>query len=90
MNIDNGHSLVDILRKGLKIQGIPIKLMQTKPTLAGEDSALHQLYLANRFAVVRQMRYSLDKADRRCIPAFQCGFNQSSGAGRLCHKLSVA
>ncbi len=62
--LDNGHSLVDILRKGLKIQGIPIKLMQTKPTLAGEDSALHQLYLANRFAVVRQMHYSLDKADK--------------------------
>lgn len=62
--LDNGHSLVDILRKGLKIQGIPIKLMQTKPTLAGEDSALHQLYLANRFAVVRQMRYSLDKVDK--------------------------
>lgn len=62
--LDNGHSLVDILRKGLKIQGIPIKLMQSKPTLAGEDSALHQLYLANRFAVVRQMRYSLDKADK--------------------------
>ena len=63
--LDNGHSLVDILRKGLKIQGIPIKLMQTKPTLAGKDSALHELYLANRFAVVRQMRYSLDKADKR-------------------------
>ena len=62
--LDNGHSLVDILRKGLKIQGIPIKLMQTKPTLASEDSALHELYLANRFAVVRQMRYSLDKADK--------------------------
>ncbi len=62
--LDNGHSLVDILRKGLKIQGIPIKLMQTKPTLAREDSALHELYLANRFAVVRQMRYSLDKADK--------------------------
>ena len=62
--LDNGHSLVDILRKGLKIQGIHIKLMQTKPTLAGEDSALHELYLANRFAVVRQMRYSLDKADK--------------------------
>lgn len=62
--LDNGHSLVDILRKGLKIQGIPIKLMQTKPTLAGEDSVLHELYLANRFAVVRQMRYSLDKADK--------------------------
>ncbi len=62
--LDNGHSLVDILRKGLKIQGIPVKLMQTKPTLAGEDSALHELYLANRFAVVRQMRYSLDKADK--------------------------
>lgn len=62
--LDNGHSLVDILRKGLKIQGIPIKLMQTKPTLAGEDSALHELYLANRFAVVRQMRYSLDKTDK--------------------------
>ena len=63
--LDNGHSLVDILRKGLKIKGIPIKLMQTKPTLAGKDSALHELYLANRFAVVRQMRYSLDKADKR-------------------------
>lgn len=62
--LDNGHSLVDILRKGLKIQGISVKLMQTKPTLAGEDSALHELYLANRFAVVRQMRYSLDKADK--------------------------
>lgn len=62
--LDNGQSLVDILRKGLKIQGIPIKLMQSKPTLAGEDSALHELYLANRFAVVRQMHYSLDKADK--------------------------
>lgn len=60
----NGHSLVDILRKGLRIQGIPIKLMQTKPTLAGEDSALHELYLANRFAVVRQMKYSLEKGDK--------------------------
>lgn len=62
--LDNGHSLVDILRNGLKIQGIPVKLMQTKPTLAGEDSKLHELYLSNRFAVVRQMRYSEDKADK--------------------------
>ena len=62
--LDNGISLVEILRNGLKVQGIPVKLMQPKPTLAGEDSALHQLYLANRFAVVRQMRYSLDKEDK--------------------------
>lgn len=62
--LDNGIPLVDILRKGLKIQGIPVKLMQPKPTLAGEDSELHQLYLDNRFAVVRQMRYSLDKSDK--------------------------
>lgn len=47
--LDNGHSLVDILSNGLKIQSIPIKLMQTKPTLAGEDSNLHELYLPNRF-----------------------------------------
>lgn len=62
--LDNGHSLADILRKGLKIQGIHLKLMQPKPTLAGEDSALHELYLANRFAIVRQMKYSLDKTDK--------------------------
>ncbi|MDE6134059.1 MAG: DEAD/DEAH box helicase family protein, partial [Muribaculaceae bacterium] len=56
--IDKGAKLSHLLHKGLNIQGVKLKLVQFKPACANEDSEFQQLYLQNRFSVVRQFRYS--------------------------------
>lgn len=56
--IDKGAKLSHLLIKGLNIQGIKLKLVQFKPEYDDAESEFQQLYLQNRFSVVRQMRYS--------------------------------
>ncbi len=61
--IDRGESMLTLFRKGFKIKGRPIRFAQFKPVLAGTDSEAWQLYRANRFSIVRQMRYSTASTD---------------------------
>lgn len=56
--IEKGFKLSHLLLKGLNIQGIKIKLVQFKPQYNDDESEFKQLYLQNRFSVVRQFRYS--------------------------------
>ncbi|MEY8685792.1 type I restriction endonuclease subunit R [Bacteroides sp. AN502(2024)] len=56
--IDKGAKLSHLLIKGLNIQGIKLKLVQFKPEYDDAESEFQQLYMQNRFSVVRQMRYS--------------------------------
>ena len=56
--LDKGTKLSHLLLKGLNIQGIKLKLVQFKPEYEDAESEFQQLYLQNRFSVVRQMRYS--------------------------------
>ena len=59
--LDRGESILSILRKGFTVSGAKIKFAQFKPALEGEDTDNYRLYRANRFSVVRQMRYSTGK-----------------------------
>ncbi len=63
--IDKKAKLSHLLLKGLNIQGIKIKLVQFKPEYDDADSEFQQLYLQNRFSVVRQLRYSNLPPDNR-------------------------
>lgn len=56
--IDRGESILQIIRKGFTVSGAKIKFAQFKPVLEGEGTDNYRLYRANRFSVVRQMRYS--------------------------------
>lgn len=61
--IERGESYIKYLREGMKINGITFKFVQFKPDMNLNDE--HQaLYEKNRFAVVRQMRYSLADHDK--------------------------
>ena len=64
--INQGYGMSYLLNKGLNIQGIRIKLVQYKPEYDDPSSEFQQLYEKNRFAVVRQMRYSLLPPDNLC------------------------
>ena len=59
----NNEGMLHVLKKGIKIRGKEIKFVQFKDEMAPEDSEPDVLYKANRFAVVRQMRYSTDRSD---------------------------
>ena len=61
--INRGESILRILQKGFTIKGAKIKFCQFKPVLDSEESENYKLYLANRFSVVRQMRYSTSGTD---------------------------
>lgn len=61
--LNRGESLLTLLHKGLPIQGAKVKLVQFLPALDGADGEATRLYGENRFAVVRQMRYSTATAD---------------------------
>ena len=63
-HVNRGESLLNLFNKGITIRGTKIRFMMPKPSLDGPESANYQLYLANRFSVVRQMRYSNGVADR--------------------------
>lgn len=60
--LDN-QGMLHVLKKGIKIKGIDVKFVAFRNELAPEGSEPDLLYKANRFAVVRQMRYSTDRAD---------------------------
>lgn len=59
--LDRGESILKIIRKGFTVSGAKIKFAQFKPVLEGEGTDNYRLYRANRFSVVRQMRYSTGK-----------------------------
>ncbi len=63
-HVNRGESLLNLFNKGITIRGTKIRFMMPKPSLDGPESANYQLYLANRFSVVRQMRYSNGVVDR--------------------------
>ena len=56
--LNRGDSLLTLFNKGITIKGTKIRFMMPKPVLENEDTSNYQLYLSNRFSVVRQMRYS--------------------------------
>lgn len=60
--LDN-QGMLHVLKKGIKIKGMEVRFVAFKDEMAPEGSEPDLLYKANRFAVVRQMRYSLDKKD---------------------------
>ena len=62
--INRGESFLTLFNKGFTIKGAKIRLMMPKPILDAPDSANYQLYLQNRFSVVRQMRYSTASEDK--------------------------
>lgn len=61
--LNRGDSMLTLFNKGITIKGAKIKFMMPKPVLEEEDSSNYQLYLSNRFSVVRQMRYSTTADD---------------------------
>lgn len=61
--LDRGITLLHLLREGITLQGCRVKFMQFKPDLNLNDENW-QLYEANRFAVVRQMKYSVEPQDK--------------------------
>ena len=62
--INRGESILHILQKGIPVKGAKVKFLQFKPVLDSEDSDNYKLYRANRFSVVRQMRYSTAEEDK--------------------------
>lgn len=56
--LDRGESILTIMRKGFTVSGAKVKFCQFKPVLEGEGTDNYRLYRANRFSIVRQMRYS--------------------------------
>jgi len=60
--IDN-DGVLDVLRKGVKDNGVRIRLAYFKPSLVISDSALDD-YRANRLTVVRELAYAAKQADK--------------------------
>lgn len=56
--LDRGESILNVMRKGFTVSGAKVKFCQFKPVLEGPDTDNYRLYRANRFSIVRQMRYS--------------------------------
>ena len=56
--LDRGESILTIMRKGFTVSGAKVKFCQFRPVLEGEGTDIYRLYRANRFSIVRQMRYS--------------------------------
>ena len=61
--LNRGDSLLTLFNKGITIKGAKIRFMMPKPVLESKETSNYQLYLSNRFSVVRQMRYSTAKED---------------------------
>lgn len=62
--LNRGESMLKLLTKGLTLKGVQVKFVQFKPAIVGENDKFFALYRQNRFAVVRQMRYSNEAFDR--------------------------
>lgn len=63
--LQRGTKLSHLLLEGITVQGAKLKLVQFKPEYDDAESEFQQLYLQNRFSVVRQMRYSNSPLDGR-------------------------
>lgn len=63
--LQRGTKLSHLLLEGITVQGAKLKLVQFKPQYDDAESEFQQLYLQNRFSVVRQMRYSNGPLDGR-------------------------
>ncbi|MCH3995628.1 MAG: DEAD/DEAH box helicase family protein [Prevotella sp.] len=61
--IDRGESYLKLLREGVVLSGVSFKLLQFKPDMHLDDET-QKLYEQNRFAVVRQMKYSSAGPDK--------------------------
>ncbi|GAA6529093.1 hypothetical protein LPYR103PRE_10660 [Segatella asaccharophila] len=61
--IDRGESYLKLLREGVVFSGVSFKLLQFKPDMHLEDET-QRLYEQNRFAIVRQMKYSTTGPDK--------------------------
>lgn len=61
--IDRGESYLKLLREGVVLSGVSFKLLQFKPDMHLEDET-QRLYEQNRFAIVRQMKYSTTGPDK--------------------------
>ena len=59
----DSQGMLHVLKKGIKIRGMEVRFVGFKDEMAPEGSEPDLLYKANRFAVVRQMRYSTASAD---------------------------
>ncbi|MEU6265896.1 type I restriction endonuclease subunit R [Saccharopolyspora shandongensis] len=58
----NNDGLLEVLRKGVKDQGVRIRLAYFKPSLVTSDDVLDN-YRANRLTVVRELVYATKQAD---------------------------
>lgn len=58
--LNREEDLLGLLQRGIVLKGIKVRLMMPRPVLGGTETDAYKLYQANRFAVVRQMRYSTD------------------------------
>lgn len=66
----NSESIIHLLNgkadKEFKIKGVPLKLVQYRPQMStGDNDEFVQLYQQNRFAVVKEFRYSNDPKDEK-------------------------
>lgn len=62
--LDKGDdSILELMRRGISISGMKVKLCQFKPVLEGPGTENYLLYRANQFSIVRQMRYSTNSKD---------------------------
>lgn len=59
------NSVLEVLTKGFTVSGAKVKFMQQKPLVEDINEEAYRVYKANRFAVIRQFRYSNEGADSR-------------------------
>ncbi|MEV8309942.1 type I restriction endonuclease [Streptomyces flavidovirens] len=59
---DPKRGVIDVLRNGVKDQGVLIRVAYFKPNLVADDSVLDG-YQANRLTVVRELKYAAKQAD---------------------------
>lgn len=66
--LNSGESIIHLLNgqesREFKVEGVRLRLVQYRPQLAADDSEFVQLYKQNRFAVVKEFRYSLVDKDK--------------------------
>ncbi|HEX3795272.1 MAG TPA: type I restriction endonuclease [Acidimicrobiales bacterium] len=66
------HGTIDVLRTGIKDQGVNFALVYFKPA-SGMNATLAELYAKNRLTVTRQLHYSLANANSLDLALFVNG-----------------
>ena len=59
------RGVIDVIRRGIKVDQHDIELFYGTPSPGNSKSA--ELFAGNRFSVTRQLQYSLDESGRRLI-----------------------